>query len=153
MSLLSLLDTKQTTNSSRRPTFQGSRASCLQHPGGMWECAALGLLLLFCVKYHSLVVHSSSPVNLFLVQPFTPLCYGRKMNMNYSGGLFCNRTRPRPKARSGCEDLWTTALLCETGVKDVWDWGNWERRSEQGLWLKRGFEFPIPIIFCLNQRG
>lgn len=99
MSLLSLLDTKQTTNSSRRPTFPGSRASCLQHPGGMWECAALGLPFLFCVKYHSLVVHSSSPVNLFLVQPFTPLCSGRKMNMNYSGGLFCDRTRPRPTSQ------------------------------------------------------
>lgn len=124
LSLLSLLDTKQTTNSSRRPIFQDSRASCLQHPGGMWECGALRLPPLFCIKHHSLMVHSPSPVNLFFVQPFTLLCYGRKMSMNFSGGLFCNHTR-----------------------------SSWERRSEQGLWLKRGFEFLWPSIFRLNQRG
>lgn len=123
MSLLSLLDTKQKINPSRRPIFQDSRATCLQHPGGMWKCAALRLPPLFCVKHHSLMVHSPSPVNLFFVQPFTPPCYGRKMNMNYSGGLFCNHTR-----------------------------SSWERRSEQGLWIKRGFEFLRLRIFCLNKR-
>lgn len=55
--------------------------------------------------------------------------------MNYSWGLFCHHTRSRPQTRSEREDqcvLLTTTLLCETDVKDIWEWGNWDSRSEQG---------------------
>lgn len=46
MSLSSLLVRHQAKKEapSRRPAFQDSTASCLQHPGGRWECAALRLL-------------------------------------------------------------------------------------------------------------
>lgn len=88
MSSLSLLVRHQANKEgpSKRPPFQDSMASCLLDPGGRWECAALKLLPYYVLSTLVSQPHGplSSQVNLFLVQLFAPLCYVRKVNMNYS---------------------------------------------------------------------
>lgn len=78
-------------------------AACsIQVEGGnvlLWGCSPIMCQVHLC---HNLTVLSPSPVNLFLVQLFPPLCYDRKVNMNYSRGLFCHHTRSRLISR-----VWT----------------------------------------------
>lgn len=97
----------------------------------------------------------SIPEHLFFVQPFAPLSYGRRMNMNYRGGLFCHHMRSRPTSQIWIWRSVHTANNSSTSLTDVKGYMGAGKLGEEirtgsvakeRLWISK-------TQYLLNQRG